>query len=466
MKKNLHKLLAVVLASTMVASMSGCGKSGKTVSNDATPTKSSEATPTEKPRDLGGMDVTLANWWEPATPVEPANQKEEDTLKYRNEMQKKYNFKFKVTNIGSWGEYQEIVVSSIMSGNPAANVFVMDQSFVGAPLGQGLLYPLNTIKSFNGFKDVKWNQKVKDLMTFDGNTYGMATGRMEPRLGIFWNKRLFEEAGLDPELPYDLQKSGEWTWDKFTEIAKKLTRDTNNDGTPDVYALQSFSVDWFRGCVTSNGAHFITKDSTGKFVNATGDANFLEALKWGRSFMDQKLTMPQPKGSSWDWFIQAFKEGKVAMQCAEEYKVGTWKDMDDDWGFVIFPKGPKGEMMTVFGENIVVMPAGVDADKTDKAAFAYDLWTNETPGYKDADTWKENYYKNFRDSRAVDETLPLFYEEKHGTLDPLPLVPGLSYGDITYSLDAGQSTPQECVEKVSTLWKTFIDKANNSKKTK
>ena len=169
--------------------------------------------------------------------------------------------------------------------------------------------------------------------------------------------------------------------------------------------------------------------------------------------------MPQPEGSEWDWFIQAFIDGKVAMQCAEQYKVGTWKDMDDDWGFVIFPKGPKGEMMTVFTENTVVMPATLDKERAEDVAFAYNLYTETTPGYEDED-WKTQYYTLFRDARAVEETLPLFYEPGHGTISLLAMIPGIDYGDVTYDLDAGALSPKEAVEKVQAQWQAHINASN------
>lgn len=462
MKKSTKKLIGLFVASSLVmSSFAACNKEEENVTATPTPAQQeAEATvaPTEAPKDLGGTEIIVGDWWTTDPAPEPATQKEEDTIAYREDFMKKYNFTLKRQNLGTWGEYQEIMVSSVMAGDPAADVFIMDQGFISAPLQQGLLYPLQTIKNFD-FSEEKWNKQVIDLMTFDGNSYAMASGRMEPRLGIFFNKRLLEEAGVDPELPYNLQASGEWTWDAFKDLASKLTRDTNSDGTPDVYGLASFSVHWFRGVVFSNNAQFIGKDENGKFYNATGEANFLEALEWGRSLYDEGFVMPNPEGANWDWFIAAFKEGKVAMQCSEEYMVNTWKDMEDDWGFVIFPKGPQGEMMTVFTENLVVMPAGMDAQRAEDVAFAYNLYTNPTPGYEN-DDFRTDYYTVFRDARAVDETLALFYEDGHGTMSNLPLVAGVSYGDICYGLDGGTATPAETIEKVESLWQSYIDTAN------
>ena len=39
---------------------------------------------------------------------------------------------------------------------------------------------------------------------------------------LYYNKDLFAQA-LVPE-PYDLWKRGEWTWDKFEEVSRLLTK--------------------------------------------------------------------------------------------------------------------------------------------------------------------------------------------------------------------------------------------------
>ncbi|NLO09231.1 MAG: extracellular solute-binding protein [Clostridiales bacterium] len=475
MKSNWKKIFSLILISTMlIFALTACSNGG----DDAgapDPTKAPTApaedeadkedevpatpTPTPEPKDLKGTTIVIADWWTTDPNPEPKNQREEDTLRYREEFMDEYNFTITRENIGTFGDYTEIMVASIMAGDPAADIFTMHAEHVAAPLTQGLLYPLDTLENFD-FTEEKWNPQIRDMLTMDGNVYGMATGRMEPRLGIFWNKRLFEEAGIDPDLPYELQAKDEWTWEALEDLAKRNTRDTDNDTIPDVYGIASFSKDWFRGCVFSNDAKFIgLKD--GKFYNATSEPNFLEALEWGYSIYEKGYYHPLPEdyATRWDWFIEEFKSGSVAMQCAEQYKVNTWADMEDDWGFVIFPKGPKGEMMTAFTENSIVMPVTLDKDRAEDVAFAYNLYTEITPGYEDED-WKLQYYPLFRDIRAVEETLPLFYEAKHGMVSLLAMIPGIDYGNVTYDLDAGTLTAAESVEKVVAQWQVHIDKAN------
>jgi multiple sugar transport system substrate-binding protein len=478
MGKRIVRILGLLMAVVMmIGTLAACSGTDKDEPTNTEPTKApteapaakedepEEPTatpePTEPPRDLEGKTIVIGDWWSTAE-AEPQTQKEEDTLAYRKEFMEKYNFTIERKNLGTWSEYQEIMVTSTMSGNPAADIFVMYFSFMASPLQQGLLYPLDTLESFN-LDDPKWNQVVREMMTMDGHTYGINNGRMEPRLGVFWNKRLFEEAGIDPDLPYDLQKNGEWTWEALEDLARRNTRDTNNDGTPDVYGISSFSKDFFRGCVFSNNAKFIGYEN-GKFYNASSEPNFLEALEWGYSLYEKGYHMPQPEGSNWDWFVATFAEGKVAMQCAEVWRNNNWKEMQDDYGFVIFPKGPKGEMMTVFTENVVVMPSTHTKEHAEDCAFAYDLYVNPTPGYED-DDWQAGYYTQFRDTRAVEETLPLFYEPNHGVISYLGMISGIDYGDVTYDLDAGALTAAESVEKVQQLWQARIDEANGVSST-
>lgn len=481
MRKNGKKLTAIMLTMAMAASMTACGNAGNgEEGNDVTPTTATtdgndtvtdtpdtpdttepvEDEVPEKYQDLGGMEIIIADWWSSGEESEPTTAEEEATQEYRRMIQEKYNFTIVQKSIGGWGDHQETFTLSTMANAPVAQIFVMDQSFVAKPLANNLFYDLSTLECFD-FTESKWNDAMIDLMTQGDAIYGMATGKSEPRLGVFWNKRLFEEAGLDPNLPYDLQASGEWTWSKFEELCQKLTIDKNNDGTIDTYALASFSVDMFKAAAVCNNAEFIGIDENGLYYNATGTPEFLAAMQWGVSLIENGYEMPTPADAEWDWFIPAFHDAKVAMTFADEYKVGTWADMEDDFGFVMAPAGPSGQSRTIFADNIVVMPACLDEETANKVAFAYNLYTNPTPGYEDEDNWMNAFYSRFRDERAVEETLAMMYEEGRGVAWYLPLVFGTSYGDICYNIYALANTPAEKIEEIASTWESLLYDANN-----
>lgn len=480
MTKMMKKLLSMLLILTLaIASLTGCGTK-KDEKDTTTPTVAPTVTenegpkddgsgtdatePTETPtpepdRDLNELEIIIGNWWAPSSPAEPTTTYEEDLLAYREEIQAKYNFTIKEVNIGGWGEIQELYSTTVNAGDPVASIFVLDSSFVPALLNAGLFYPVSELEAFD-FADEKWNSLVHEAMTFNGVTYGFATG-YEPRTGVFFNKRLFEEAGLDPETPYNLQASGKWTWDEFKKLCQQLTYDKDNDGVMDTYALASFSKDFFPACAISNGANLVGKDENGYFYNATGDPKFLEALQWGRSLYDEGYVMPKAEDAEWNYFVAAFHDGQVAMRVAEEYNKVSLADMEDDWGFVMFPSSTEGELTAIYRENVLVIPSSYDKQTAEDIAFAYNLYTEPLPGYEDEESWKLASYSAYRDARAVDETLAIMRSGK-GAMLLSAYVYGLEIGDIVYGLDAGEKTPAEAIESAKQSWDALITDANGA----
>ena len=467
--KNLFALI-LVLALSMSLLVACGGGTGEDEDDTSEPSDSinveveEEEEEEEEAVDLGGIEITVGDWWSPQEPDAPKTAQEEDTLAYREGLMSKYNFSLKQVAVTDWNGMQELFTTSVMADDPAADLFLLEGAWTAQPLANGLLYDLSVLDSID-FTESKWNQNTLEIMTYDDSIYGMSIGRSEPRGGVFWNKRLFEEAGLDPDLPYDLQASGEWTWDKFKELAADLTKDTDSDGTIDTYALASFSEDVFRSIPTSNNARYIGRDDDGKFYNATAEPEFLEASQWVVSIIEDGYEMPKPsEDANWDWFITAFHDSHVAMTIAEQYKVGTWADMTDDWGFVVPPKRSLDAPYRVyFRDNIVVMPATHSAETAEKIAFAYNLWTNPTPGYEDeVDVWKENFYPIFRDARAVDETLELMHHPDTEIVnDFMPFVYGIDPGpDFHWDVFGLHATPAEKIEELSTKWESLINDAN------
>lgn len=494
MRKNGKKLTAIMMSLAMAATATACGgeanettttpapsgnettpeatkapesNGGETTETTPAPEATPEATPVpEKYQDLGGMDILIGDWWSSGE-FNPQSQQEEDTLAYRNEIQSKYNFTINQLNVGGWGAgIQEVFVTGVMANDPVAQLFILGAGFVNKPLANGLMYDLATIETLD-FTEDKWNTSVVDSMTFGSSIYGMATGKPEPRTGVFWNKRMFEEAGLDRDLPYDLQASGEWTWAKFEEICETLSRDTNGDGILDYYALCSQDTQIMAAALMGNNAKYVDTDANGKIVNTSGSPETLESLNWAVSLFAKKYQEPkQDPDEPWDYFKGYFHDGKAAMIIEDEYTVGTWADMEDDWGFVLVPynqNNPQAKSQMIWSDNIFVMPSCFDADTANKIAFAYNLYSNPTPGYEDADDWMSTYYPVFRDERAVEETLAMAYEPGRSEAWVFPFVYGLSVGDIAWTgiFDLAV-TPAEVVESIAPTWQSYIDDFNNN----
>ena len=215
MKANMKKLLAMGLTVVLtVGCLSGCGDDKKDDPGKQDPGSKNEenkgASQSQKKTfdDLGGMTISIGDWYtsEEVGESEYARATED----YRQEIMEKYNFKIKRETKFSYQDQQETYVNGVMSKSPVCQLHYLYQEKVAAPLMKGLMYDLSTLPEFD-FKEEKWNQTVVELMSIGNGIWGM-NPESEPRGGVFFNKRMLKEAGIDEDEPYDLQKDGKWTW--------------------------------------------------------------------------------------------------------------------------------------------------------------------------------------------------------------------------------------------------------------
>jgi ABC-type glycerol-3-phosphate transport system substrate-binding protein len=379
-------------------------------------------------------------------------------------MQQDYDFKITQKQVAGWEQMPQLVATSIMAGKPAASIFFVQPDWAMMLHNRKLLYPVSNSKAvdFKSTKPVEWNQDVTKAFTFDGKTYALSIGyggSLHAQV-VYFNKRLFREAGLDPNLPYDLQKNGQWTWERFVEICKRLTRDINNNGIIDTYAMTAdLSTEILDAIVASNGAQYVDRDSKGKFVNATNRPEFIEALQFAIRLKNEGVLMPRPEVSNWDWYQAQFNDGKVAMRVEPQYVAGQLTNMKDDWGMVLFPKGPKAKDYTVFtDENVMVIPSTFKAEEVDRILYAVQLWYTPLD-----DDWKSNLYHVYRDTRAVDETIAMIRNPKYSVWKNHLFIPGLNRGDIAWQMWWHEGDPAQLVEAVSQTWNALIADANGIK---
>jgi ABC-type glycerol-3-phosphate transport system substrate-binding protein len=424
--------------------------------------------------DVKGMEVIIGNWWadHDVTTEKPRNDREERILEQRKKLLQEYGVTIREKAVSDWNGMQQKAVISTMSGKPDAQVFILQPNWAMAMRARGLLAPLNDSKVVNiknpqpidkGYLMVPFNQPAIDSFTFDGKAYAFSVDvNMNNFQALFFNKRLFREAGIDPNQPYDMQKNGTWTWDNFLALCKRLTRDTNNDGKMDTYALPAdLSTEILDAILSSNGATYVDKDpKTGKFVNATGRPEFLEAVQFAIRLKNEGVLKPRPDGSNWDWYKSEVIDGKVAMRVDESWVANSDSNelgkMKDDWGMVLFPKGPKSTTYRVYSrDNLMVIPATYKPAEVEKILWAVALWYTPVD-----DNWKAGQYSFFRDPRAVDETLVLARDPKITMIKYFSYINGLERGDIAWNIWNPDVQPAQLIESVSQDWNAKIAEAN------
>lgn len=414
---------------------------------------------TGKVYDFGGMEVTIYDWW--TNPDAPASSKtEEDVRAYRQWLMDTYNFKAVQKDLAGWSDHPKEVANLIMSGTKENLIFVIDGRSAISGLQNNFWYDLGKITSVDWSKD-KFNQGIMDRLRSGNSFYTFNTGKTEPREGVFFNKRILEENGYDADYPYDLQKEGKWTWDTFEEMCKTIKKDTDNDGIIDQYPMASFYTCFGIAAAYSNGGAKV-KIKDGKFVDAIGDENSMEAWNWMyRIFAEYQL----PQGDAqWDYWQTAFVNGEVAFCVMQEYIAqpnGTLSQMKDDWGWVCFPLGPKsdGKYFTIGDSTMWALPNLYDDATANKIMKIVDLFTDDAPGYGGPDSWKTaSYLQGFRDDRALEETCALMVANAPERLDTI--IPDFSGEYMVNFIAHGWATPQETYEREKAEIQSRLDAVN------
>ncbi len=419
--------------------------------------------------DLGGMEIIIRDWWSPypdsTYASEPQNAYEESVEKYREEMMKKYNFKIKEAGISDWGNAGSDFINYVTSGGDDNNyVFTLhyDENVNEAFLS-GMMYDLSTLDCLDFSEEKFLRNKVHEKYTYGSSIYAFYSGYSEPRTGVYFNKQVLRNAGIDPDSIYEAQKKGTWTWDMFEKLMDKCQRDLDGDGVDDVYGLTLNETNMIEMAVASNGGAFIGKDKKGKFTYELESAETVEALKWCVE-MFNKFDNHTSVDKSWDYYKEEFKEGKAAFMVDLGYVAENYGEMsctDFDMGFVVFPKGPKAKnYVSLFDDNFQVIPACYDADRAWKIAFAWNLYTNPVKGYEDYNTIIGEAEKGNFDQKALNETIPLMSKAKTGVVTYERTLPGIDIGiDLIWNIMPNADV-DAIIEYCSEKWKKAVNTAN------
>ena len=134
---------------------------------------------------------------------------------------------------------------------------------------------------------------------------------------LFYQKSLFEDpkeqADFKAKYGYDLKVPS--TWQEYIDVAKFFTRDTDGDGTIDLYGTDVKGVypeEW-EAMVFQAGADGVVFDSAGNLI--IDNQAHIDALDFYRNLHCEYDVTPQNTNEiDWNLSQQMFQDGKLAME--------------------------------------------------------------------------------------------------------------------------------------------------------
>ncbi|MGQ9603641.1 MAG: ABC transporter substrate-binding protein [bacterium] len=180
---------------------------------------------------------------------------------------------------------------------------------------------------------------------------------------LYYNKNLFKEAGLDPEYPPK-------NWDDYFEYARRITKDIDGDGYPDIWGNAGQVNVWmFGNLLIQNGGSFLSAD--GKHV-AFNSPEGVEAL----AFMKKILTEGVGFIAAGYEYQNDFLAGKVGMIEGSTVSVAFMKGKYSfELGIAPLPQG-KLPGCLIAGTNVVIFKKAKPEQQ--RAAWKFIKWFTET----------------------------------------------------------------------------------------
>ncbi len=337
----MKRIVCLALSALLVFGTVGCAGSGSTASdgtigggkhdivgNDSDDL-SFEALGLPK-LEIKGDKVTYLNWMDKSELEDPKQEAYQINLL----LKKYYNCEMEFITT----TYEELPVKAaqmVLSGQSPDIIFYKSADNPNF-INNNIVQPVDDYVDLNN----KWfdNIKLEDY-TVNGKHYFI--GRVTNNGRVFYWKDMFTDIG--EKTPLELYYDGEWTWSKFKELAKKLTVDSNGDGTPEIYGCNVDPLYMYTSC----GADFVKFNEDGTVSNnmksplISKAMNFLQDIgksgsnSNGGEFTDGTAAMLWNERWMDDTFSEFFKKGTVEyapspmMDGADEYYVPG--RIETDW---------------------------------------------------------------------------------------------------------------------------------------
>lgn len=380
--KNMKRMLSLILAClTAVFVLSSCGADTETSSNSGTAIANSEAGENEiidleqgenftgpggesgtgnqvtgsqatgsqttggdgkkypgRVSNLNGRTVTIvaSGYMKPGNGDEMAKR----ATKLYEKIGKEYNCKIVYNDTITYDQ----MAASIMSGSPKGDIwFAKDHTqYINQYVGK-LIQPLNDLQVVD-FTDTTKYSAAGQLGKINGVyygvcplTYGVTGGSAWVYNVLFFNKSILESAGYSADAMYALQKSGNWNWSKFEEIAKKVTQGKK-------YAINDSDLYFYNGLLASNGTAWV-QEQNGSLKFTGTDTKNQEVLNFYRNLVKNGYMKVEPKQEGYSLKDKdEFIAGNVAFYAHPVWGVQhRVNGANFKWGILAMPKSPSAK---------------------------------------------------------------------------------------------------------------------------
>lgn len=221
----------------------------------------------------------------------------------------------------SGGGYSDKINASVMSGD-LPDVITVDGPNVSAYAANNIIQPLAELTEE---EKIHYLDSILEQGTVNGRLY--ALGAMESSVGLYYNKAILAEAGIEVPTMDD-----PWTWTEFSEILEKLKPImSEKKGYPldMTFLVGEASIYYYAPLVWSNGGQLISDNR----LEADGYFNsgrITSTMEYFRSIVDNGYMSSAP-------IENLFESGRAAFKFDGAWEVNTIYQNYPDIGLGVAP---------------------------------------------------------------------------------------------------------------------------------
>lgn len=207
----------------------------------------------------------------------------------------------------SGGGYSDKVNASVMSGD-LPDVLTVDGPNVAAYAANGIIQPLAELT-----EDERsiYLDSILDQGTYNGKLY--ALGAMESSVGLYYNKDILEEAGIEvPDADHP------WTLSEFTEILEKLKpimKEKNGYPLDMTFPVGEATIYYYAPFIWSNGGDLVNEDGLKVDGYFNSDQN-VETVNYFAAMTENEYMSATP-------IDKLFESGRAAFKFDGAWEINT-----------------------------------------------------------------------------------------------------------------------------------------------
>ena len=408
MKNNriLSALLAALLAAPAVVSCGETPSAGAEPAQTAAPDTAAaeETVPAETEReylddlpeglDFGGVEIRVAcqspGYIELFLPEQTGEVVDDAKYLRTAKVEERLNVKMKGVDVGvSWGDYNPEIRKVLTAGDTSYDVVYCWQSFVSLAY-DGLFLNLSDAPYLDISKPY-WASGYLTNMMYDGSKFYFLNGDYSEDIVrylscMYFNKKLYGDIIGDPDDLYRTVIDGGWTMDKLNETISPYYSDLNGDGVKN--EADRFGMSLIKQNASSNddflfnmGCDFSYRDSDGYPV--------LDPMGGGRgdkitSCLDRIIALRASDpvillDVDWETECAHFREGNTGFVCQYIARATQYREMQDDWGLLTYPKYDESQMdyITNIWDAVSLTALPYNCEKRDAICAVYEAMAAE-----------------------------------------------------------------------------------------